>query len=942
MDQVQEEGRDWGTDIAAASCDQELVKLLIKRELEQIEPLHSRFERLLQGRHVTADDDLRSFRFIACELKGIPASWCQVDYVDENFLTLLAKLRGVVKDIEKHLDEYKKALQGNRAQETQCLVERLSRVTEVLFWYSHLLPLDDGDGTYSYRVSSSAEPHPYAIQTEVNADRIPLIGIENAQRKLLRWSIADQEDNNKTLKIISIVGPAGVGKTALAMEVYRQLQQIGSGSYFECCATAQVSRRPEIKKLLWHILSQIDEPAAISLASSNQPSQVTELEDEQELLVRNINQCLQHKRYLILIDDIWNESVGYIIKNAFLQNNRGSRIIITTRSRRLAHFCCSHSDGLVHVVNPLNELDSVKLLLAKAFGPEKCCTPESLKPVCDVILRRCEGLPLLITVMADWLKNQQPEMQQSFTTVTSFEQAFPQLLKQFEHMLCPSCDDFPYDCSLFQNDVSMLLEQGFSIDKERLIRTWTTYLRESKADAEEYFSRLVDRNVITRVAANWEHSHITPNDWTWQINHFMLQFLSRSTKMGLVCTNDAIPSVPAGGVDQIEKLRRLSLHQPDLELGNIINSMDFFHTRSLTISGKVDGIPLNKFMHLLVLDLENWQCFKEKDLSLICKMFLLRYLSLRNTGVSKLPSEIKDLHLLEHLIVGSNETGTEIPKEIEYLKLLRTLSTVELNECSTSLLEALGAVSTLQVVAITWSFQQCIDIELQKALCSSIKKWTSLTALTVHCGLGCFMDFLVFPDEDIPIHLQKFRVTGGTFVRVPQWFLRLDSITLVEITVCRLQPDDLTILGSLSSLECLVLGLHYLLEEVMVIDETGFHELQRLSVSCRVPWLTFNQGAMPSLTHLEMKIRGSQRSSDSFPSGISNLLCLWEVALHYDIWYASSPNVVTTVKAVQRGVADHPKPINLIINGIQGGDLETVEEELARITESQAATELEG
>ncbi|XP_024310318.1 uncharacterized protein LOC112268639 [Brachypodium distachyon] len=391
---------------------------------------------------------------------------------------------------------------------------------------------------------------------------------------------------------------------------------------------------------------------------------------------------------------------------------------------------------------------------------------------------------------------------------------------------------------------------GYMFDKDGLIRRWIDHglfipkvddhlsvLDERLEKAEECFSMLTNRNVITRVSTN-KCNHVVEENCHWQVNYFMQQFLaSKAAEKGLSFTSGTLTSE---GTQGRETLRRLSLHQPDPVLPAQLRKMDLSHTRALAISGKVDGIPLDKFSHLLSLDLEGWQCFKDKDMLLICKMFFLQHLILRKTtGVTKLPPEIKEL------------------------RHLRTLD--------------------------------------------------------------------------------KFKLTGGRFTRLPQWCHRLDRLTFIEITVCTLLPGDLGILANLPELECLVLGLHFIPEVEIVIDGEGFAKLDRLSFTCRVPWLNFSKGAMPSLTYLELKIAGSPPSRESVPSGISNLRLLSDVAIRYHPNYTNSPSVKMTVDAVRKGVAEHRMPIHLFINGIEDQEeyVQAVEEEVVARASTSRHSEIE-
>lgn len=76
-----------------------------------------------------------------------------------------------------------------------------------------------------------------------------LVGIESSLAKLEGW-LADEGE--RRLRVVSIVGFAGVGKTTLANELYRRL-----GSKFDCRAFVRSSRKPNIRQLLTSILLQV-------------------------------------------------------------------------------------------------------------------------------------------------------------------------------------------------------------------------------------------------------------------------------------------------------------------------------------------------------------------------------------------------------------------------------------------------------------------------------------------------------------------------------------------------------------------------------------------------------------------------------------------------------------------------------------------------------------
>ena len=103
-------------------------------------------------------------------------------------------------------------------------------------------------------------------------------------------------------------------------------------------------------------------------------------------------------RYFIVIDDIWETQSWETIKLALIENNCGSRIVITTRKFRVAT-----EAGEVYNINPLSDDESRKLLYSRIFGIEADCLGNLPDKVSDKVLKRCGGVPLAIVTMANLL-----------------------------------------------------------------------------------------------------------------------------------------------------------------------------------------------------------------------------------------------------------------------------------------------------------------------------------------------------------------------------------------------------------------------------------------------------------------------------------------------------------------------------------------------------------
>uniref|UniRef100_M8BJQ6 Disease resistance protein RPP13 n=1 Tax=Aegilops tauschii TaxID=37682 RepID=M8BJQ6_AEGTA len=133
------------------------------------------------------------------------------------------------------------------------------------------------------------------------AEAAALVGIEGPKGELIQLMMDEKSVSAGQLKVLSIVGFGGLGKTTLANQIYRQLE-----TQFESRAFISVSQMPNIRKILRHILFQV----GYAWKDTNK-----EIWDEDKL-IRTLQQCLKNKRYFIVIDDIWDEITWNIIRCA--------------------------------------------------------------------------------------------------------------------------------------------------------------------------------------------------------------------------------------------------------------------------------------------------------------------------------------------------------------------------------------------------------------------------------------------------------------------------------------------------------------------------------------------------------------------------------------------------------------------------------------------------
>ncbi|VAI00423.1 unnamed protein product [Triticum turgidum subsp. durum] len=109
-------------------------------------------------------------------------------------------------------------------------------------------------------------------------DRKELVGIDDSLNELTE-KLSDRDgDLSKQLKILSVFGFGGLGKTTLAKALYDNCQ-----AQFDCSAFVPVGQHPSVKKILNDILNEIDGNKCLEL-------------DERQL-INKLRGLLENRRY---------------------------------------------------------------------------------------------------------------------------------------------------------------------------------------------------------------------------------------------------------------------------------------------------------------------------------------------------------------------------------------------------------------------------------------------------------------------------------------------------------------------------------------------------------------------------------------------------------------------------------------------------------------------
>ncbi|XP_020149766.4 disease resistance protein RGA5-like [Aegilops tauschii subsp. strangulata] len=469
-----------------------------------------------------------------------------------------------------------------------------------------------------------------------------LVGVDRARKELIKTLICEDGSPKEQLKTISIVGVGGLGKTTLTKAVYEKIK-----TQFDCVAFVPMGQNPDIKKVFKDLLYGLDNEKFSDIHNTTR---------DENLLIKQISDYLVHKRYLIVIDDIWEEQIWRCINCALYKNKLHSRVITTTRNMSVSEACLSSSDDMIHKMKPLSDEESQILFHRRIFQSEEKC-PEDLQAVSREILKKCGGVPLAIITIASLLVNNQriKQKEEWMHVHSSMGRGVTEggIVKDMKRILSLSYYDLPSHlkaCLLYLN----IFPEDFEINRDWLIWRWLAegFIQCDKDETrlfeigKSYFNELMNRSLIQPAKTNYEGTVVT-----CRIHDMVLDLIcSLSSEENFISILD---NAEWNAPNPQRKFRRLSLHNIKAKVQNHqFDSTSLSKVRTFAVFSPVTCDWLSSpssFQFLRVLDLGN--CGSRESSSGISLKYAgnlihLRYLGLRNADVHELPLEIGKLQPL--------------------------------------------------------------------------------------------------------------------------------------------------------------------------------------------------------------------------------------------------------------------------------------------------------
>ncbi|OAY76140.1 Disease resistance protein RPM1 [Ananas comosus] len=714
-----------------------------------------------------------------------------------------------------------------------------------------------------------------------------IVGNDEETKRLIEWLT----DGKEARAIISISGMGGWGKTTLANSIYKNPTV---KSHFNCSVWISVSQSYRVEDLLRRILTYNARKNEKNEEILNGIDTMDRIE-----LAEKIQIYLREKRYLIVLDDVWSRDAWSSLDRAFVRNNFGSRVIITTRTEDVARLA---DENRRLELRTLPKAEAWDLFCKKAFSKlaDKCC-PEHLKDWAEKIVDKCRGLPLAVVAIGSLLsyREQQEQEWKSFYDQLSWQLTNNPELNWVASILNLSFDDLPgylkncfLYCSLFPED--------YLIKRKWLIRLWTAegFIEERGPEttmeevADGYVKELVHRSMLQVVERNdfGRAKTLQMHDLVREIT----LTTSREEKFGIVCNGP-------GATMLTEQARRVFVHKGGLTSqpnANLRQLRSFILFDKLLPSSSIENAS-SSFKLLRVLCLRHAKMEQIPDA--VFDLFNLHYLDLQYTEVKSIPKSLGKLQNLQTLDL--NVTRVEkLPREVATLTKLRHLFVTCYYDFECRIFDCFSAVSVPHDICRLKGLQTLLNIEADKFLMQNIGSLTSLRNLFVMKVRGAYCTELwaslkmmpglvalgvVASDKDELLRLdsmhplpslQKLYLKGRLDEdEAPAVFANFGRLRDLALGWSGLQNDPLHSFSHMSSL--VNLQLYRVYEGPRLSFRAGwFPRLKNLSLAdmAQASVIDIEDGAMESLYQLQLIGLSSLTAT---PAGVVYLRSLQEMCL---------------------------------------------------------------
>ncbi|CAN6564481.1 unnamed protein product [Malus baccata var. baccata] len=608
-----------------------------------------------------------------------------------------------------------------------------------------------------------------------------IIGREKIVSDIIKILMSKNQEKN--LSVMAVVGIGGLGKTTLAKSIFND----------------DAIRTPFVEKMWVCVSDPSDVNSILNRMLESLKSSRTGLTSRQALL-DDLTERLTGKRYILILDDVWNEEENFWKEFmdclSKLNSGPGSIAIVTTRSAKVA----SITETMPRCdLKGLSEEDCWSVLKGEALPSGNASSLDlDQERIGRAIAKKCAGVPLTAKVLGSLMRAQEWSsiLESKIWELPDGEDRIMSILKlSFDNLREPSLKQCFAYCSMFEKDCD--------IEKDDLIQLWMAqgYLHSSPMEdkGNEHFKILL-QNSLFQDARNHEYAHrreredeygntkCKMHDLVHDLAEEVFKFesltrdLDRMEDGALEIQHVArISSTTLERFLQGSVRRLLSLFPPRrFEFSNIFQKFRALRTLNL-YDAEIEELPssIGKLKRLRYLNI-SWTEIKELPKS-VGKLYNLQTLRMSNTGIKTFPREMENLINLRHVYFDKYK---EVPFGMTRLTHLQTLSSFHLDEDGCHRLDELGGLNELKGKLVIGALEYVRDKE--EAMKSKLVEKAYLRKLKLKWRPDHYADL----DEDIleglqpHLNLESLTIEGFKGTKFASWMM--SDLLLINLTEIKL------------------------------------------------------------------------------------------------------------------------------------------------------------
>ncbi|XP_027155493.1 putative disease resistance protein RGA1 [Coffea eugenioides] len=595
--------------------------------------------------------DMEKIARLLSTIKAVLEDAEQKQFTDKAIQLWFQELNGVAYEIDDVLDDYAAEASRVKYKNSGCfslmcypiagnLVFRHrigTRMKEILEKFNAIADeriklglIDQKRGSNHFQVDSTGTRETGSLLKEPDL----VLGRDEAKDEIVKI-LVNQVRDNQNVSVLPIVGVGGLGKTTLAQLVFND-ERIAK--HFEPKLWVWVSEDFNVKRIIKALINSI------------RGTPVEEL--ELDPLQRKLQELLRGKRYLVVLDDVWNENLEEWekLKSVLECGSRGSSIIMTTRMEKVATIIGTLQ---TYYLLSLSENHSWSLFRQRAFGRQEVEEYPNLVVIGKEIVKKCGGVPLAAKALGGFLRFKRQENEWNSVKCSEIwnlpqdtTHILPALRLSYLNLPVELRGCFAY-CAAFP--------KGYEFEIEEVIHLWMAngLLSSNETMEVEDVGVAVLTELYYRSLFQAVKEDEFGNALTFKM-HDLVHDLARS-----------VMKAKHGGT---ESNRTMILGMPDDQL-----TVAF----PITITGIDQCFSfLSKCGSLRALMVKSMESTQEEFTKLshaISKLKHLRHLDLSRSLIVELPNSICDLWNLQILNLNDSLILLSLPKGMRFLRNLRHL-----------------------------------------------------------------------------------------------------------------------------------------------------------------------------------------------------------------------------------------------------------------------------